>query len=399
MIVKPSIRSNVFLNAHPKGTKAYVKSLIEEAKTLAPFDGPKKVLIIGGSSGYGLSSRVALAVASNASTINVSFEGAPSDKRTGTAGYYNNIHFQTLMKDYGQKHIDVVADAFSKDTQEKVIQLIKTHFGRVDLVIYSLAAGARPDPTTNTLIRSALKPIGEALEGETIDVATKELKPLYMEAATEEDILNTVFVMGGSAWREWMEALDQADVLAEKVKTISYTYVGSGSMDKIYRSGTIGRAKDDLEKTARDMNEWLKVTYQGEALISSSKAVVTKASVFIPGIVSYISCLFDVMKEKGVHESTLKHKYRLFKDMVYGNGRKLDNLGRIRIDHYEMQEDVQKRTLKLLETSKQSILSLNGTQEFIKEFHQIHGFEMDDVHYDEDIDIQSLDLKDINIIT
>jgi len=399
MIVKPSIRSNVFLNAHPKGTKAYVAGLIEEAKSLEPFQGPKKVLIIGGSSGYGLSSRVALAVAAKASTINVSFEAAPSEKRTATAGYYNNIHFQSLMKEDGQIHIDVVADAFSEDTKVKVIDLIKKHFGNVDLVIYSLAAGARPDPFTKSLVRSALKPIGQPIEGETIDVASNELKSLYMEAATEEDIANTVFVMGGSAWREWMERLAIEDVLAPNIKTISYTYVGSGSMDKIYRSGTIGRAKDDLEQTANEMNAWLSQTYQGEALISSSKAVVTKASVFIPGIVSYIACLFDVMKEKGLHESTLKHKYRLFKDMIYGQKRNLDDLGRIRIDHYEMQEDVQLDTLNLLESSKSSILSLNGTKDFIKEFYQIHGFMIDGVDYEEDIDLQSIELDDIELFT
>ena len=399
MIVKPSIRSNVFLNAHPKGTKAYVSGLIEEAKLLEPFQGPKKVLIIGGSSGYGLSSRVALAVAAGASTINVSFEGAPSEKRTGAAGYYNNIHFQSLMKDVNQTHIDVVADAFSDETKTKVIDLIKKHFGQVDLVIYSLAAGARPDPNTQSLVRSALKPIGQPLEGETIDVATNELKPLNMEAATEEDIANTVFVMGGSAWRDWMEALASEDLLAPNIKTISYTYVGSGSMDKIYRSGTIGRAKDDLEKTASEMDVWLEKTYKGEALISSSKAVVTKASVFIPGIVSYIACLFDVMKEKGLHESTLKHKYRLFKDMVYGQKRKLDDLGRIRIDHFEMQEDVQQDTLRLLKSSKSSILSLSGTKDFIKEFYQIHGFMIDGVDYEEDIDLQSLHLDDIVLFT
>ena len=399
MIVKPSIRSNVFLNAHPKGTKAYVSGLIEEAKLLEPFQGPKKVLIIGGSSGYGLSSRVALAVAAGASTINVSYEGAPSEKRTGTAGYYNNIHFQSLMKDVNQTHIDVVADAFSDETKTKVIDLIKKHFGQVDLVIYSLAAGARPDPNTQSLVRSALKPIGQPLEGETIDVATNELKPLNMEAATEEDIANTVFVMGGSAWRDWMEALASEDLLAPNIKTISYTYVGSGSMDKIYRSGTIGRAKDDLEKTASEMDVWLEKTYKGEALISSSKAVVTKASVFIPGIVSYIACLFDVMKEKGLHESTLKHKYRLFKDMVYGQKRKLDDLGRIRIDHFEMQEDVQQDTLRLLKSSKSSILSLSGTKDFIKEFYQIHGFMIDGVDYEEDIDLQSLHLDDIVLFT
>ena len=397
MVIKPSIRSNVFLNAHPRGSRAYVSSLIKEAETLEKFQGPKNVLIIGGSSGYGLSSRVALAVAAQSNTLNVSFEGPPSAKRTGTAGYYNNVFFQQLMQDRDQTHIDVVADAFSKETQEKVIDLVKKHYGKLDLVIYSLAAGARPDPTTGTLIRSALKPIGEALDGETIDVATKEIKPLHMDPATQEDIDNTVFVMGGSIWKEWIEALDEAELLSPSFKTISYTYVGSGSMDKIYRAGTIGKAKDDLEDTALRMDIWLKEKYQGEALISSSKAVVTKASVFIPGIPSYISCLFDVMKAKGLHESTLKHKHRLFKEMVYGDQRILDDKKRIRIDHYEMQEDVQEETLALLEASKDNILELDGTKAFIHEFYQIHGFEFDKIDYEEDIDILELDLTHTHI--
>jgi enoyl-[acyl-carrier protein] reductase/trans-2-enoyl-CoA reductase (NAD+) len=396
MIITPSIRSNVFLNAHPEGCKVFVSESIKNAQSLPQFDGPKKVLIIGGSSGYGFASRVALAVASKAHTINVSFESAPSNKRTGTAGYYNNVFFQQQMKDSGQMHIDVVMDAFSQATKDKVVELIKTHFGEVDLVIYSLASGVRPDPNTNSLVRSALKPIGQPLEGDTLDVATKTMKTLYMEAATEEDIKNTVFVMGGSDWESWMHTLDENHVLSKNSKTISYTYVGSGSMDKIYRAGTIGKAKDDLEATANRLQKLMQ-PYQGEALISSSKAVVTKASVFIPGITSYIACLFDVMKEKNVHETIVEHKHRLFKDMVYGNKRLIDSIGRIRIDHYEMQEDIQKDTLKLL--SEADILSLQGTEDFLKEFHHIHGFGYDQVNYDEDIDLESLDLSNTHIIT
>lgn len=396
MIITPSIRSNVFLNAHPDGCKVFVKESIDNAKALTPFDGPKRVLIIGGSSGYGFASRVALAVASKSHTINVSFESAPSSKRTGTAGYYNNVFFQQHMKDSGQTHIDVVMDAFSPVTKQRVVELIQTHFGNVDLIIYSLASGVRPNPQTGELVRSALKPIGQTLTGETLDVQSQTMKTLSMEPATEEEIKNTVYVMGGSDWESWIHTLDQAGVLAPKVKTISYTYVGSGSMDKIYRAGTIGKAKDDLEATALRLDARLK-HYQGEALISSSKAVVTKASVFIPGITSYIACLFDVMKQKGVHESIVEHKHRLFKDMVYGSKRLVDSIGRIRIDHYEMQEDVQHDTLQLL--SKVNILTLNGTKEFIKEFHHIHGFGYERVNYDNDIDLESLSLTDTHIIT
>lgn len=399
MIIKPSIRSNVFLNAHPKGTRQFVQSLIDEAKTLPTFEGPNNVLIIGGSSGYGLSSRVALAVSAGANTLNVSFEAAPSAKRTGTAGYYNNIHFQQLMKDSNQIHLDIVADAFSAETQQKTIQVIKESFGKIDLVIYSLAAGARPNPETGALIRSALKPIGQPLDGETIDVATREVKQLHMDPATQEDIDNTIFVMGGSIWETWMHALAEADVLNKGVKTVSYTYVGSGSMDKIYRAGTIGKAKDDLEETALRMHPWLQNTYDGEAIISSSKAVVTKASVFIPGIPAYIACLFEVMKDKGVHESTLKHKHRLFMEMIYGQQRIIDDKHRIRIDHLEMREDVQKETLKKLEASEGHILELQGTQDFIDEFYNIHGFGYPTVNYEEDIELEAFDTSNATIYT
>lgn len=397
MIIKPSIRSNVFLNAHPKGIQAYIQTLFHEAQSFQKFNGPKNVLIIGGSSGYGLASRVALAVSSGANTLNVSFEGAPSDKRTGTAGFWNNVYFLEEANKLGTKHIDVVADAFSETTKKEVIARIKKEFGKIDLVIYSLAAGARPNPETGDLVRSALKPIGEPLDGDTIDVATKSLKPLHMDAATEEDIKNTVYVMGGSDWESWITHLDQDNVLDHNLKTISYTYVGSGSMDKIYRAGTIGKAKDDLEATSLRMHAWLKEKYQGESLISSSKAVVTKASVFIPGITSYIACLFDVMKEKGVHETTLAHKHRLFKDMVYGDLRRVDNLHRIRIDHYEMQEDIQEATLNKLDKVQANIVDLQGTHDFVREFHHIHGFEFDHVNYEEDIDLSSFKFDHLDL--
>ena len=397
MIIKPSIRSNVFLNAHPKGIQAYIQTLFHEAQSFQKFKGPKNVLIIGGSSGYGLASRVALAVSSGANTLNVSFEGAPSDKRTGTAGFWNNVYFLEEAHKLGTKHIDVIADAFSETTKKEVIARIKKEFGKIDLVIYSLAAGARPNPETGDLVRSALKPIGEPLDGDTIDVATKSLKPLHMDAATEEDIKNTVYVMGGSDWESWITHLDQANVLDHNLKTISYTYVGSGSMDKIYRAGTIGKAKDDLEATSLRMHAWLKEKYHGESLISSSKAVVTKASVFIPGITSYIACLFDVMKEKGVHETTLAHKHRLFKDMVYGDLRRVDNLHRIRIDHYEMQEDIQEATLNKLDKAQANIVDLQGTHDFVREFHHIHGFEFDHVNYEEDIDLSSFKFDHIDL--
>ena len=398
MIIKPSIRSNVFLNSHPKGSEKYIDLLFKEASELEKFKGPRNVLIIGGSSGYGLSTRVALVESCSSNTINVSYEASPRGKRTGTAGFYNNINFQKKISDRDSKHIDFVADAFSLNTKEKVARAIKENFGKIDLLVYSLAAGARPNNETGTLVRSSLKPVHSSLEGETIDVATKTVKKIFVEKATKEEIDNTVFVMGGSDWSDWVNFLEKKQLLNSGFKTISYTYVGSGSMDKIYRSGTIGKAKDHLEDTALLLNEMISKKLNGEALISSSKAVVTKASVFIPGIPAYVSALFDVMKSKGLHETTLQHKHRLFKDMVYGNKRIIDEKNRIRVDHYEMQKDVQEDTLKLLKEKTSNLFEIKGTKNFIDEFYNIHGFRFDDVDYDEDLELENYDLKGLNII-
>src|SRR5690606_26211321 len=214
MIIKPAIRNNLYLNAHPIGCSEYVKELFDEAKNLENFNGPKRVLIIGGSSGYGLSSRVTLAQNANASTINVSFESRPKDQRTGTAGYWNNIAFLKQAKNLDSKHYDILGNAFSPKIKELAINKIKETFGQVDLVIYSLAAGARLNFETNEMVYSAIKPIGEDMAGKTLDVATKKIKDINISAATEDEIKGTVFVMGGSDWKAWVEALDQAGVLA-----------------------------------------------------------------------------------------------------------------------------------------------------------------------------------------
>lgn len=399
MIIKPIIRNNIFLNAHPIGCENNVKDLFLEAKTFETFDGPKRVLIIGGSSGYGLSSRVALTVGSNAKTINVSYESRPKDQRTGTAGYWNNLAFLKASKAYSKDHYDIIGNAFSDEIKTKTIEKIKETFGQIDLLIYSLASGARLDEQTGQVIYSAIKPIGEDLVGKTIDIGTKTIKELQIPKATETEIEGTVFVMGGSDWAAWVKRLDETNCLSNKFKTISYTYVGSGSMDKIYRSGTIGKAKDNLEITAIVMNKWLKDKYEGEALISSSKAVTTKASVFIPGIASYLSCLFEVMKKNGVHESILAHKYRLFKDMVYGNKRLLDEKNRIRIDHHEMDEQTQKETVKFLNKYQDdSIFDLDGTNLFIKECYQINGFEHPEVSYEAEVDLEQLMMTDDHLL-
>ncbi|MCF7926585.1 MAG: enoyl-[acyl-carrier-protein] reductase FabV [Candidatus Izimaplasma sp.] len=388
MKITPSIRSNFFTNAHPKGCRINVLKQIKEAKNNKAFKGPKNVLIIGGSSGYGLASRIALAYGANANTINVSYESEPRGKRTGSAGFWNNIHFQDLAKETNNIHVDLLGDAFSKETKKTVVNYIKETFGTIDLIIYSLAAGARKDEMTGEIVRSQIKAIGEPVVGKTIDIKSQEIKTITVETATQEDIDNTVFVMGGSDWSDWITFLDTHQVLADGVKTIAYTYVGGSTTNEIYRDGTIGKAKEDLEKTGKALDTKLQKSYDGEAIISSSKAIVSKASVFIPQMPIYVSCLFETMKKHTMHESILNHKHRLFKDMVYGDKRITDDKGRIRIDHHEMDSLIQKETTNLMTNlSDSALLSLKGTKDFLTTFYQINGFRFDEINYNEPLKI------------
>jgi enoyl-[acyl-carrier protein] reductase/trans-2-enoyl-CoA reductase (NAD+) len=392
MIIKPSIRSNFFTNAHPLGCEQHVLEQIKEATDKPTFNGPKNVLIIGGSSGYGLASRIALAFGSNANTINVSFESGPRGKRSGTAGYWNNLYFQKHAIDTNNIHIDFLGDAFAKETKDLLIKTIKDTVGSVDLIIYSLAAGGRRDPETGEIVSSHIKTIGDPITGKTIDVKQKTVTDITVDNATQQDIEDTVFVMGGSDWSDWITTLVEANVLSKNVKTIAYTYIGGSTTQNIYRHGTLGKAKEDLENKAKNLNKLLKEKYQGEALISSSKAVVSKASVFIPQMPVYVSCLFDVMIKEDIHESILSHKYRLFKDMVYGDNRILDDQGRIRLDHLELDHTIQHKTDLLMHTiDNDTLMDLEGTKAFLQTFYQINGFNYDHIDYRQDIDLDALD--------
>jgi len=391
MQIKPSIRSNIFTNSHPFGCRQNVLNQINEAKAFKPFKGPKNVLIIGGSSGYGLSSRIALTYACKSNTINVSYESAPKGNRPGSAGWWNNIYFQSLTKDTNLIHKDFVGDAFSSEMKQDIVDYVKNTFGKLDLVIYSLAAGARRDEATGEAVRSQIKTIGEDALGKTIDLADLTIKDLLVTQASEQDIKDTVFVMGGSDWKAWIDILDQNSLLNEGFKTISYTYIGGPTTERIYRGGTLGRAKADLENQAALMNAHLSQTLHGEALISSSKAVVTKASVFIPQMPHYVSCLFEVMMKHGVHESIIEHKYRLFKEMVYGEKRIIDENNRIRLDHLEMDPKIQKETIKLMTSlPDDEFFKLKGTKQFLKEVFQIHGFGYESIDYEADVDMDQL---------
>lgn len=391
MIIKPSVRSNFFTNAHPLGVKKMLTSYIDEVKSLPSYEGPKNVLIIGGSSGYGLASRISLAFGASAQTINVSFENLAKDTKTGSAGFWNNLFFQDSVKGLNKIHLDFNGDAFSPQMKSHILNTIKEKFGTIDLLIYSLASGARKDYKNDVLIRSYIKPLNQPAIGKTIDIKTMRVEPLTVEPANESETHDTVFVMGGGDWFDWVSFLDQNGALAKGFKTISYTYIGGKNTDAIYRHGTLGKAKEDLENVALKLDALLKEKYQGEALISSSKAIVSKASVFIPQMPIYVSYLFDVMTKNKTHETTLLHKHRLFKDMIYGNKRIVDDKGRIRLDHLEMQREIQNEVHQLMQQETDpKFFDLVGTKMFINEFYNINGFSVEGIDEEADIDIPDL---------
>lgn len=382
MIIKETVKANVCLKAHPVGLNKLLKSYFKELETKDNFDGAKNVLILGGSSGYGLASRIVASEKMNANTYNVCFESAPEKKRTGSAGYWNVKYYNELAK---TTSVDYNINAFLKEDREKVVNNLKEKGVKIDLVIYSLAAGAKMTP--NGLVESALKPIGKAIDGRTIDIGKNLIKDVHIEPATQEEIDNTVFVMGGLDWYDWIKDLNDANVLEDNCKTISYTYIGAEPTKDIYREGTIGMAKLDLEATVNKLND----TFNVEASVVSAKAVATKASVFIPSMPIYAGCLYETMKKQGVHESITNHIYRLFSDMIYGDAPIIDEENRIRIDHLEMDKEIQKQTIELMTTlSNEEILDLPGTKEFIDEFYQINGFRIPGVNYEEEVDIEKM---------
>ncbi|MBF7095927.1 enoyl-ACP reductase FabV [Alkalibacter mobilis] len=392
MIIKPVVKNNICVRVHPIGCKENVRRQIDYVKEAGKFKGPEKVLIIGGSSGYGLASRIALGFGCGASTINVSFELPPKGKsKTGTAGWWNNVFFQQFAREEGLEFKDFVGDAFSKEMKDQVISYIKDKYGKIDLLIYSLASNRRTDPTDGTTYSSVLKSIGEEVRGYSIDINSLNLKEEVMEAATEEEIQDTIKVMGGEDWKMWVDMLEEEGVLAEGFKTIAYTYLGSKATYPIYKDGTIGQAKKHLEKTASILQASIGEKYHGEALISSSKAIVTKASIYIPIFPVYGAVLYKVMKEAGTHEGEIEQKYRLFRDMIYGENRIVDENGRVRPDNLELEEEIQNKVESILkDVTNENVRDITDIEGFVEDFMKINGFEFDNVDYGEDVDLEEL---------
>ena len=387
MVVKPKFRGFICTTSHPIGCEYNVKSQIEYVKRQGKLKGPKKVLVIGASTGYGLASRIAAAFGGDAATIGVFYERAASGNKTASAGWYNSAAFEKFALEEGLYAKSINGDAFSNEIKQQTIDLIKKDLGTVDLVIYSLASPRRTHPVTGETFNSVLKPIGSAYTSKTVDFHTREVTDITIEPANEEDIRQTVAVMGGEDWQMWMEALKQENVLSEGAITLAYTYVGPKLTHAVYREGTIGRAKDHLEATAAVITDRLK-DIGGKAYVSINKAVVTQASAAIPVISLYVSLLFKVMKENGTHEGCIEQMYRMLKDRVYGNDIKLDQKGRICMDDLEMQSDNQSFVSDNWDiVTSQNVSDISDVDGYRAEFFHLFGFEFDEVDYDADVEI------------
>ena len=386
MIIEPRMRGFICLTAHPKGCEQNVKNQIEYVKSKGKINGPKRVLVIGASTGFGLASRITSAFGSDAATIGVFFEKAPSEGKTASPGWYNSAAFEQEAQKAGLYAKSINGDAFSNEVKQQTIEMIKADLGQIDLIIYSLASPVRQHPVTGVLHRSTLKPIGSTFTNKTVDFHTGNVTNVSIEPANEEDIANTVVVMGGEDWSMWMDALKSAGVLAEGATTIAYSYIGPEVTEAVYRKGTIGRAKDHLEATAFEITEKLK-DINGKGYVSVNKALVTQASSAIPVIPLYISLLYKIMKAEGIHEGCIEQIQRLYAERLYtGNAVPTDDKGRIRIDDWEMRADVQERIAKLwLESTTETLVELGDLAGYKQDFLNLFGFGFEGIDYQADV--------------
>lgn len=384
MIIEPKIRGFVCITAHPEGCAKKVADEIAIAKASSIESGPKKVLVIGASTGYGLSSRITAAFSCEASTLGVFFERPSSNGKPASAGWYNTVAFENEAAAAGLYAKSINGDAFSNEIKEEVIQTIKEDWGTVDCVIYSLASPRRTDPTTGNTYKSCLKPIGSSFSNTSLDTNKGLVESVSIEPANEEDIENTVKVMGGEDWELWMEALSNAGVLTEDTKTVAYSYIGPEVTWPVYKNGTIGTAKLDVERASRAIHE----KYGIEAYVSVNKAVVTQASSAIPVVPLYISILFKIMKAKGTHEGCIEQIVRLFKDRLYEGELNLDSEGRIRVDDWEMDPEVQAEVASIWPSvTTENLRAVSDFDAYQKEFLELFGFGLEGIDYSEDVEV------------
>jgi enoyl-[acyl-carrier protein] reductase/trans-2-enoyl-CoA reductase (NAD+) len=387
MIIKPKIRGFICVTAHPTGCAEHVRGQIEFVKSQGPIaDAPKRVLVVGSSTGYGLSSRITAAFGGAAKTLGVFFERAGDEGRPASAGWYNNAAFESTAKDAGLYAKSLNGDAFSDEIKQQVIETIKADLGQIDLLVYSLASPRRTHPKTGVTHKSTLKPLGETFTSKTVDTDKGVVSPISIEPASEQEIADTVAVMGGEDWQMWVDALSAAGVLAEGFTTVAYSYLGPVLTWAIYRNGTIGTAKEDLEATAHALEKQL-APLHGRAFVSVNKALVTQASSAIPVVPLYISLLYKVMKEKGLHEGCIEQIYRLFNTQLYGNSTPTpDEKGRLRVDDWEMREDVQAAVAELWpNTTTENLGDVSDIVGYRAEFLQLFGFGLPGVDYEADV--------------
>lgn len=396
MIIKPKIRGFICTTTHPTGCAANVREQIAYTQQKGEIAGAKRVLVIGSSSGYGLSSRIASAFGCGAATIGVFFEKPATERKTGTAGWYNAAEFDKAAHEAGLYAKSLNGDAFSHDAKNKVIDLIKEDLGQIDLVVYSLASPVRKMPETGEVIRSALKPIGETYRSTAIDTNKDMIIEAEIEPATQEEIDSTVTVMGGEDWELWVNALNDAGVLAEGAKSVAYSYIGTEITWPIYWDGALGKAKQDLDRAADELNTKLAAN-GGQANVAVLKSVVTQASSAIPVMPLYLSMVFKVMKAQGLHEGCMEQVQRLFSTGLYGDVAQIDDGNRFRIDDWELRDDVQKACRDMWpQITTENLFDMTDYAYYKDEFLKLFGFGIESVDYEADVDPQvAFDVIDI----
>jgi enoyl-[acyl-carrier protein] reductase/trans-2-enoyl-CoA reductase (NAD+) len=385
MIIKPKVRGFICINAHPQGCAAHVQEQIDYIKQQGPIDGAaKNVLVIGCSTGYGLASRITAAFGGGASTLGVCFEKPPTEKRTASAGYYNTAAFEAAAKEAGIYAETINGDAFSHEIKDKTIAMLKEKMGKVDLVVYSLASPRRQDPDSGELFTSVLKPINEGYTAKNLNTDTLKISDITVEPANDEEIAQTVKVMGGEDWELWIDALQKADLLADNCKTVSYTYLGEKLTWPIYGHATIGKAKEDLDRASAAINEKL-AGLNGEAHVSVLKALVTQSSSAIPIMPLYISLLYKVMKEEGTHEGCIEQLYRLFTEGLYTDSPRLDDTNRYRMDNLELLPEIQAKVEELWpQVTEENLMDISDYKGYNDDFLRLFGFGFDGVDYEAD---------------
>ncbi|MAY36599.1 MAG: enoyl-[acyl-carrier-protein] reductase FabV [Spongiibacteraceae bacterium] len=387
MVIKPRVRGFMCVTSHPLGCEANVKEQIDYVKAQGPIENaPKRVLVIGASTGYGLASRITAAFGCGASTLGIFFEKEGSDRKPGTAGWYNSAAFHKFAEADGLYAKSINGDAFSDALKEKTIEQIKADLGQVDLVVYSLAAPRREHPKTGEVHWSTLKPIGKAVTQRGVNTDKELVEDVTLEEANQEEIDNTVAVMGGEDWQMWINALDEAGVLAEGAKTTAYTYLGEKITWDIYWHGTIGQAKQDLDKRVLDIRKKL-AAKGGDARVSVLKAVVTQASSAIPIMPLYLALLFKQMKADGSHEGCIEQIDGLFRDNLYSDSPRLDKEGRLRQDHLELRPEIQDAVAaEWAKVTSDNLREVTDFAGYKHEFMRLFGFEVDGVDYEADVD-------------